>query len=304
VRRIVQRDLEPSGTPTVSIDEDSVILVLGGARGITSRIAVALADRYHCTLHLVGRTPLAPDPVEAQVRDVTDLASLRRALIGLGAGEIRSIDAKARAILAQREVVQTLAAIEAAGGKVAYSEIDARDGEALGALIDDIRQRHGRLDGVIHAAGVIEDRLAGDKTPESFQRVYATKLDPAWVLAQHLPDDVSFVALFSSVAAVFGGRGQSDYAAANDVLDKLALAMNRRASGRWFAINWGPWGGGGMISPELREQYQRRGVTLIDPTAGVQAFLDELRDGAPEDAQVILMSGEPEAVSVSMKASR
>jgi NAD(P)-dependent dehydrogenase (short-subunit alcohol dehydrogenase family) len=206
--------------------------------------------------------------------------------------------------VAQREVVRTLAAIEAAGAKVFYSELDVRDAAALRGLVDGIRREHGRLDGVIHAAGVIEDRLAEDKTPESFQRVYSTKVDPAMTLAACLPDDVRFVALFSSIASVFGSRGQTDYAAANDVLDKLALTMNGRASGRWFAVNWGPWGGGGMISPELREQYDRRGVSVIDPESGVQAFLDELRDGASEDAQVILMSGQPESVSVALKGSR
>mgnify|MGYP001023512069 CR=1 FL=1 len=304
VRRVVQRDLEPNVSPAVQLDAQSVILVVGGARGITSRVAVALANRYHCTLYLAGRTPRVADPLAGQLGSARDLAALRKALIELSAGEIRTIDARARSILAQREIVDTLAAVQAAGGTASYEELDARDAAALGGLIETIRRRHGRLDGIIHAAGLIEDRLVTDKTAESFERVYSTKVEPALALASGLAGGAQFVALFSSIAATFGGRGQADYAAANDVLDKVALAMNGQAGARWFAVDWGPWSGGGMISPELLEQYQRRGISVIDPEAGVRAFLDELRDGAREDAQVILMSGAPEAVSVAAKSTR
>jgi hypothetical protein len=61
-----------------------------------------------------------------------------------------------------------------------------RDGEAFGALIDDVYARHGRIDGVVHGAGVIEDKLVKDKTPESFDRVFGTKAASAVILSEHL----------------------------------------------------------------------------------------------------------------------
>ena len=158
---------------------------------------------------------------------------------------------------------------------------------AFGALIDELYRRHGRLDGVIHGAGVLEDKLLRHKTPESFERVFETKVAGARTLVERLRRDVRFVVLFSSVSGAFGNRGQIDYAAANDALDKLAASLARELPGRVVSIDWGPWGGTGMVSPELEREYARRGIGLIDPERGVEALLAELHGGRG-DAQVIL----------------
>ncbi|MGE0134127.1 MAG: SDR family NAD(P)-dependent oxidoreductase [Dehalococcoidia bacterium] len=297
VRRVVSRDLEDTGVAAIELDRESVVLITGGARGISSRIAAELARRYGCVFELVGRTEADVDPIEAQLNGAADLAALRSALVALGESDVRAVDARARRILAAREVRGTVDAIEAAGGTVRYTALDVRDAEAFGAFIDGVYERRGRIDGVIHAAGVIEDRLVRDKEMDSFERVFLTKVEPARTLAAKLRPGVRFVAFFSSIASVFGSRGQTDYAAANDLLDRLAARLNGDSIGRVFSVNWGPWGGGGMVSPELVEEYRRRGVSVIDPEMGVQAFLDELRIGADDDAQVILMSGTPGSVS-------
>ncbi|MGE0228115.1 MAG: SDR family NAD(P)-dependent oxidoreductase [Dehalococcoidia bacterium] len=297
VRRVVSRDLEDTGIAAIELDRESVILITGGARGISSRIATELARRYGCVFELVGRTEPDVDPIEARLNGAGDLAALRSALVALGESDVRAVDARARRILAAHEVRGTVDAIEAAGGTVTYTALDVRDAEAFGAFIDGVYERRGRIDGVIHAAGVIEDRLVRDKEIDSFERVFLTKVEPALVLAEKLRPGVRFVAFFSSIASVFGSRGQTDYAAANDLLDRLAARLNGDSIGRVFSVNWGPWGGGGMVSPELVEEYRRRGVSVIDPELGVQAFLDELRIGTDEDAQVILMSGTPGRVS-------
>jgi hypothetical protein len=126
--------------------------------------------------------------------------------------------------------------------------------------------------------------------------VFATKVAGASILASKLRSDVRFVVFFSSIAGAFGNRGQIDYAAANDALDKLAWSLNHRVAGRVVSIGWGPWAGAGMVSPELEREYGRRGISLIDPDRGVDCLLHELRDGAAADAQVILMSAGPAAI--------
>ena len=74
----------------------------------------------------------------------------------------------------------------------------------------------------------MEDRLLRDKTPESFDRVFDTKVVSARVLAERLrPEDLRFCAFFTSIASRYGNKGQSDYAASNEVLSKLALALDR-----------------------------------------------------------------------------
>lgn len=165
--------------------------------------------------------------------------------------------------------------------------------------MDDIRTRHGRLDGIVHGAGTIQDKLLSDKDPASFARVFATKVDGARHLADAAADHgdapaPAFLALFGSVAGVFGNRGQADYAAANDALDTLAAtpAWSRRFPGRVLAVDWGPWAAeaGGMVTPELERMYASRGIPLIDPAEGTAAFLAELAGGT--GGQVVLLAEE------------
>jgi hypothetical protein len=115
----------------------------------------------------------------------------------------------------------------------------------------------------------------------------------ALVLAEKLRNDVQFVTFFSSIVAVFGNRGQIDYAAANDALDHIARWLNRRIAGRAFSINWGPWKSMGMVSPELEREYAKRGVGLIDPNEGVEVLMEEIFNEHTENDQVILMVQSP-----------
>jgi NAD(P)-dependent dehydrogenase (short-subunit alcohol dehydrogenase family) len=270
---------------------DSVVVVTGGARGITARAAIALAQRYGCRIELVGRSPLPADEDPA-LASAADARALRGLLAKQDTGTIRApaeIEQLCARTLADREIRATLAAL---GDRAAYHVVDVRT-PAFGELIDELYRRHGRIDGVIHGAGVIEDKLMRHKTPESFERVFATKLAAARTLVERLRDDVKLVVLFSSISGAFGNRGQADYAAAGDALDKLAWSLQRKISGRVVSIDWGPWSGTGMAA-DLEREYSRRGIGLIDPDRGVEALLAELHRG--REAQVILTATDPRAL--------
>jgi acyl transferase domain-containing protein/NAD(P)H-dependent flavin oxidoreductase YrpB (nitropropane dioxygenase family)/NAD(P)-dependent dehydrogenase (short-subunit alcohol dehydrogenase family) len=275
--------------PGLDLGSDAVILVTGGARGITAEVAVELARRFRCKLELVGRSPLGDDE-DTELSGAKDAAAVRRILLeracGAGPATPATIERACKAVLASREVRSTLARIRSQGGQATYHAVDVRDAAALSAVIDSVYARHGRIDGVVHGAGVIEDKLLGDKTRESFDRVFDTKVLSALTLGKKLRADVRFVAFFSSVSGAFGNRGQVDYAAANDALDKLAHQLSHRIQGRVLSVNWGPWGGVGMVSPELAREYEKHGVDTIAPDSGAHGFVDELCRG--RDAQVIL----------------
>ncbi|MGF7239591.1 MAG: SDR family NAD(P)-dependent oxidoreductase, partial [Frankia sp.] len=298
--RVIERAAgAEAGDLTARLGPDSVVLLTGGARGITARVALSLAARTGCAVELVGRTPLPTGTPDAGIAGATDAHALRRVLIAAGLRKPAEIEAKIGRILAEREITATMAALAATSAGVRYHAVDVRDGGALGAVVADIYRRHGRLDGVVHGAGILEDKLLADKTPESFARVFATKVDGAHALVEALRPDLGFLVLFGSVSGVYGNRGQVDYAAANDALDALAREWSGRFAGRVVAVDWGPWAadgpaGGGMVSAELEREYARRGIALIRPDEGVAALLGEIA-GPARDSQVVYMCASAEA---------
>ncbi len=281
----------PAGVGTAAataagLDADAVVLLVGGARGITAQVAVALAEASRCRVELVGRTPWPAEPEGPATAGITEPAALRAAVAGTGVGTPAAVEARARAILAQREVVATLDAVTAAGGQARYHGLDARDTGALAQIVKDVVTEFGRLDGVVHAAGVIEDKLLADKDATSFARVFATKVDVATGLLDALDDlevTPAFVVQFGSIAAVHGNRGQIDYAAANDALETIGAAWAERTGHRALTVHWGPWAPtdehGGMVGADLAREYGRRGIELVDPGEGVAALLKELAYG-------------------------
>ncbi|WP_157362377.1 type I polyketide synthase [Haloechinothrix halophila] len=292
---------DPAGAAEVramGLDADSVVVLIGGARGITARVAAALAAATGCRIELAGRTALPTEPEDPAIAAATDLPSLRTAL-ATNDTTPAEIDRAAKRILAQREVATTLAELRATGSEVTYHTVDARDAESIRHLVKAVHAEHGRIDGVVYAAGVIEDRLVADKDPDSFTRVYGTKVDGAAVLLgelARLPTRPKFAVLFGSIAATFGNRGQADYASANDALDTLGTASSGTAAERTVTVHWGPWAPGaehgGMVSAELARDYAERGITLIDAEDGVACLLRELAWGSRQDTSVVYTASE------------
>jgi len=297
----VARPLDADARIEAGISEDrdlgagSVVVVTGGARGIGARLAVALARTSRCGVELIGRSPL-PGAEPADLAGAADEVAVRQAIIRRGEHtRPADIEAAASRALADREIRATLAALAEHAAFVGYRSLDVRDTAALAQALVEIDHQRGRLDGVVHAAGVREDRLIRDKTPESFARVFDTKVGPARVIAEAVGDG-GFALFFASVSGWFGNAGQVDYAAANSALDAVARRARAAAPGsRIVAVDWGPWAGAGMVSPELAREYERRGIGLIDPDEGVALALAELRAGV-QDPQVVAMCASPDAL--------
>ncbi|MGH7045327.1 MAG: SDR family NAD(P)-dependent oxidoreductase [Stellaceae bacterium] len=297
-RRVV---IEPQHAPLLATEPtaldlgpSSVLLITGGARGITARVGGELAAQFQPTLVLAGRSPLPQHEEATETAGLTSPKEIKAALIeqlraqGQAVTPARVEDAYAR-LRAQREIKNNLAALRRAGAKAHYYSVDVRDEAAFGGLIDEIYRSFGRLDGVIHGAGVIEDKLIRDKTPESFDRVFDTKADSAFILSQKLrPEQLKFLVFFGSMAGRFGNPGQGDYAAANEVLNKLAAQLDGRWPGRVVSINWGPWDAEGMVLPEIRQQFAARGVELIPEPVGLHHFGQELHRGRKGEAEVVI----------------
>ncbi|MFH9065401.1 SDR family NAD(P)-dependent oxidoreductase, partial [Streptomyces coeruleorubidus] len=117
---------------------------------------------------------------------------------------------------------------------------DVADRDALEKVLDAVPAAH-PLTGVVHAAGVLDNGLLTDLTPQRVDAVLRPKADAAWHLHELTEGgDLSAFVLFSSSTAVLGGPGQGHYAAANAFLD--ALAGRRAADGlAATSIAWGLW---------------------------------------------------------------
>ncbi|MFI9639308.1 SDR family NAD(P)-dependent oxidoreductase, partial [Micromonospora sp. NPDC051925] len=272
-----------SEAAAIGLERDSVVVLIGGARGITPWFARALASASGCRIELVGRTPLPSGPEDPELAAAGDRAALVGVLARRGPAAPAEIARTAQRILAAREVTATIAELTELGGEVRYHTLDVRDAAATRQLLAEIHAEHGRLDGVVYAAGIIEDKLIAEKDPASFTRVFDTKVDGARGLLaglDALPTPPRFLVFFGSIAAAYGNRGQADYAAANDALDSIGTRYAARTGVRCVTVHWGPWapgaGHGGMVTAELSREYARRGIGLIDPEEGALALLREL----------------------------
>ncbi|MCX7062682.1 MAG: SDR family NAD(P)-dependent oxidoreductase [Gammaproteobacteria bacterium] len=279
--------LTPSG--------DWVVLISGGARGITAEIAEEMV-RPGMRLVLLGRTAL-PGAESASTASISSEAELKKMLLAqaLAAGRKPTPVELARelsSLMANREILGNIAKLTKAGAVVDYRPCDVRNPALFGALIDEVYATYGRIDAVIHGAGVIEDKRIPDKTPDSFDRVYDTKVDSAWTLATKLrPESLQLLALFTSVSGRFGNTGQSDYAAANETLNRLAWQLHRRWNGvRVISINWGPWDAG-MASQQVRDAFRARNIAPIPVPAGRRWFIDELAYGPRKDVELVAGEG-------------
>ena len=294
---------EPRPTPLPTDDESppplepaEPVLITGGARGITAAIALELARRFRPTLLIVGRSELPAEQEPAETASLTTPESIKGSLIARMQREGRPpapglVEAQYRKLMQAREIRDNLARMSEAGASVHYYSADVRDEKEFGGLLEDLQGRFGPLAGVIHGAGVIEDRLVKDKTPESFDRIFQTKVVGARILTERLdPARLKFCALFASVASRFGNKGQSDYAAANEVLSKLALLLDRRWPARVFSVAWGPWSEIGMVA-DLEAHLVRRGLRLISPQEGPELFVAELLHGRKGESEIILAGG-------------
>ncbi len=150
-------------------------------------------------------------------------------------------------------------------------------------LLDKIRTELPPLAGVAHLAGVLDDALLPQQDLDRFR----TTLAPKAYGAHHLhrlttDDDLEFFILYSSASAVLGSPAQGNYATANALLD--GLVAHRRAQGLpATAVNFGPWGQGGMASSQAAvANLSAQGMMPLEPSAALAALGEAIRHGAAQ----------------------
>jgi myxalamid-type polyketide synthase MxaB len=238
-----------------------------------------LAYRYVQQTRHIGKVVLSLAPLDPPVRQdgaylVTGglgglgLASARR-LAAMGAGCLLLMGRRAPSV----EAEATIAAIRAGGTAINIVLADAADEAAVAAAL---RASPLPLRGLIHAAGVLDDAVLENQSPERFARAMHPKADAAWMLHRLTRDiGLDFFVCYASMASAMGAAGQANYAAANAFLD--GLAAYRRAQGLpALSIDWGPWASVGMAA-DLSVTGQ--GVEKIEVEDGLGVLADLLAAG-------------------------
>jgi NAD(P)-dependent dehydrogenase (short-subunit alcohol dehydrogenase family)/acyl carrier protein len=281
--------------PAPLLAKGDVIVVSGGARGVTAEAAIALARTYQATLVLLGRSA-APQSEESWLSTLKTEAEIKRALLARanGSANPKALEEEYKKRMANREVLRTLDLIAQAGGKGVYRSVDVQNAAALSDCLKQIRGEFGAIKGLVHGAGVLADRLIEDKTDAQFESVYKVKVEGLRaLLAATQNDELKFMALFSSITGREGRRGQCDYAAANEVLNKIAQAeARRRADARVVSFNWGPWDGG-MVTPALRKVFESENIGLIPPQDGGEFLVRELQRENSDAVEVLVLGKAP-----------
>ena len=279
----------------MTLDKDSVFLVTGAAGSIVSAITADLAAASGGTFYLLDLVP-EPDPANPDLeRFATDKDGLKRDLFA----RIQARGERATPALVEKELAalerakaarDAIDAVRAAGGTAHYYSVNLTDAEAVAKVVADVRQRSGRIDVLLHAAGIDRSHSLPDKDPREFDLVFDVKSDGLFHLL-HAIGDMPLGAMvgFSSIAGRFGNGGQTDYSSANDLLCKIASSFRRtRPATRAIAIDWTAWGGIGMATRgSIPKVMEMAGIDMLPPEAGVPWIRRELTTGAASGEVVV-----------------
>jgi len=296
------------GDASCELGKDDVIVISGGARGVTAAAARELARAFGSKLVLLGRTPVPLDSDEpAWLRGLMPESDIKKEIAtraGAGASP-RHVGEEYRRLMANREIRKTLDEVAKTGAHVEYHSVDVTDTAAVVDILADVRAKLGPITGLVHGAGVLRDQLIEDKTEEQFSLVFGTKVDGMTALLNAVDvEALKVVVFFSSSTARFGRKGQVDYAMANEVLNKTAWRLAARLpSARVVSVGWGPWDGG-MVTPALAKVFRDEGFGLIDLQAGSRALVDEIRHGSRDAVEVVMLAPPEKDASLSVAFER
>ena len=293
------------------LDSRSVVLATGGGRGVTAALAEELLARFGCTVIALGRTDPAAAPPEILAMDEAALSEYepqfyKDRLAKSKEKKITELRREYHSYQAAHEVHATVQRLSKFPGRYEYISADITDREAVGRIVDSVFQKHGRVDLVLHGAGIQVSKVLTKKSVHDFRSVVAAKLASLRHIyeacGKHGGRPVHYH-LLTSAFSYMGNDGQPDYGAANEAMNRIAALMSGRGED-WSSLAWLGWAGIGMTRGSefaaLAASRRLRGVTKEE---GRDIFSELLRGPATAPINVLMASGEIEFYNVKTVAA-
>ncbi|HLK65175.1 MAG TPA: SDR family NAD(P)-dependent oxidoreductase [Bryobacteraceae bacterium] len=275
------------GQTGMTLGRDTVFVVTGAAGSIVSAITADLAAASGGTFYLLDMVPEPAADNPDFARFANDKDGLKRDLFA----RIQTRGERATPAMVEKELAAlerayaartAIEAVKAAGGTAHYLSVNLTDGEAVARAIAKVREQSGRIDVLLHAAGLERSHFLPDKDPREFDLVFDVKSDGWFHLLRAIGDmPLGATVAFSSVAGRFGNGGQTDYSAANDLLCKITSSFRTtRPNTRGIVIDWTAWGGIGMATRgSIPKMMELAGIDMLPPEAGIPLIRLELTVG-------------------------
>ncbi|MFI9405148.1 SDR family oxidoreductase [Nocardia sp. NPDC052316] len=282
---LVERNLDLAETgPRLSAS--SVVVAVGGARGITAELVKALAADFGPKLYLLGSNPLDDYPAETFIATDAEFAAgrkhwLRDQLTTRPGTPVATLNREFNRMLDARAARGNIDAMASLCGaaRVRYLTCDVTDEVSVRRAIGEILATESSIDLLINAAGKNSSALLPRKDFAAFRSVRDLKLRSHRNLKKALADTpVGLWCSFGSLLGFFGQRGESDYAAGNDFL-ATASEFAARVQGRdEVTIGWTLWSGTGMGAGDLISKYYERADSYSNMAVaeGIHHFVREL----------------------------
>ncbi|ERN40832.1 polyketide synthase module [Rubidibacter lacunae KORDI 51-2] len=235
----------------------------------------------------LGRAVSETSSFEGFHKDASYLLTGGLGGFGLAVAQWMAAEGAGHLILAGRRIAlkdpqrEKIAAIEETGCKVSVVSLDVADEDQIWQVLNELCTEKAPLKGVIHMAMVLDDRSIKQQNKHSLTKVFDPKVKGAWNLHRVTGAmDLDFFVLFSSMAAIIGNPGQSNYAAANQFLETLAYYRRLRGLPA-LAIAWGPISDVGYVAEhdDIQQRFNRHGVNAFGAAEAIDILCACLKDG-------------------------
>jgi acyl transferase domain-containing protein/NAD(P)-dependent dehydrogenase (short-subunit alcohol dehydrogenase family) len=298
---------------TPVLTADSVVLATGAGRGVTAVLAEEILRRFGCTVVAIGRTNPAKVPAEYLAMDYATLANQEQEFykteMAKGGKKITQLRDQFRSYQAGHEVNEIVKSLSSMPGRFEYISSDITNHDATTAIVEQVYRKYGRIDMVLHGAGIQISKLMTKKTVADFHSVVGAKILSLQTIYQacerlRAGKPVHYH-LLTSAFSYMGNDGQPDYGAVNESLNRLADVMDaapapENARSRWASVAWLGWAGIGMTrGSEFAALAANRGLRGITKSEGQEIFSHFLTGEATAPINILMADGELKFYSVA-----